>query len=252
MASQSNIEWTEFTWNPTTGCTKISAGCKFCYAERWALMHQKRGILQYQDGFLLTLAPSRLEEPLKLPGHRLIFVNSMSDLLHPDVPDEYLFRVFQVMNEATRHTFQVLTKRPERLLDLKKKVDLPDHVWIGVSVENAETVYRIRDLQKAGIKNSFISFEPLISAIPHINLLGIRWVIVGGESGPHIRPLLPEWVRQIRINCKAFDTPFFFKQWGAKRNNPDKGDPTLMKGHQYYAMGGCQLDGQIFRELPIF
>jgi protein gp37 len=250
MASLSNIEWTEFTWNPTTGCTKVSTGCKFCYAERWALMHQKREIFQYRDGFQLTLAPGRLEEPLKLPGRQLIFVNSMSDLLHPGVPDDYLIKVFQVMNEATRHTFQILTKRPERLLNLKNKVQFSDHIWMGVSVENADTVSRIIDLQKARIKNNFISFEPLISAIPDINLNGIGWVIVGGESGPYARPVLPEWVRDIKANCQAFDVPFFFKQWGSKRSNPNKADPTLVKGHRHYAMGGCQLNGQIFRELP--
>lgn len=250
MISPSNIEWTKFTWNPTTGCTKISAGCKFCYAERWAIMHKKRGIPQYKNGFEFSLAEGRLFDPIKLKGRQIIFVNSMSDLFHEDMPDEYLERVFKVMNQASEHTFQILTKRAERLIDLKRKVTISDNIWIGVSVENSDTIYRINELQKSSIKNSFISFEPLIGPILAPNLNGISWVIVGGESGVHARLMKPEWVRAIKEACETLDIPFFFKQWGSKKSNPDKKDSTLVKGHTYYAMGGCKLDGSISQVLP--
>jgi protein gp37 len=250
MASPSNIEWTNFTWNPTTGCTKVSAGCKHCYAERWATMHEKRGIKQYKHGFEFTLAENRLFDPLKLKGNQTIFVNSMSDLFHPNMPDEFLKKVFAVMNQASQHTFQILTKRSEKLLDLKNKVIISNNIWIGVSVENSDNLYRIKDLQKAQLKNSFISFEPLIGPILTPDLKGISWVIVGGESGVHARHMLIDWVFAIKDACEIFGVPFFFKQWGSKKSNPDNTDDTLLKRHPNYAMGGCKLEGVICQNLP--
>lgn len=217
MAIGSDIEWTESTWNPLTGCTKISPGCKHCYAERMALRLQSMGQPNYRNGFKLTLQPHALTLPLKWKRPQMIFVNSMSDLFHKDVPLEYIEQVFSVMQQASWHTFQVLTKRSGRLLELHTKLEWPRNVWMGVSVENAGYLSRIDHLRQTNAKVKFLSLEPLLGPLPNLNLEGIDWVIVGGESGPKARPMSRSWVTEIRDQCQEADIPFFFKQWGGVR-----------------------------------
>ena len=217
MAIQSSIEWTEATWNPVTGCTKVSAGCRHCYAERMALRLQAMGHPKYTNGFHLTLHEHMLDVPLKWKKPRMIFVNSMSDLFHEKVPLEFILRVFHTMREAPQHTFQVLTKRSSRLADLDPTLDWPDNVWMGVTVENSRCRFRIDHLQQTHARVKFLSLEPLLGPLPHLNLQGIDWVIVGGESGPHARPMRSDWVVQIRDHCLDVGVPFFFKQWGGTR-----------------------------------
>ena len=212
--SLSKIEWTESTWNPLTGCTKISPGCKNCYAERMAKRLKAMGQPNYASGFDLALHESALALPQSWKKPQMIFVNSMSDLFHENVPEAFVQRVFQSMREASWHTFQVLTKRSQRLLELNEAIDWPENVWMGVSVENADYVSRIRDLAATDAAVKFLSLEPLLGPIPKLPLDGIDWVIVGGESGPHARPMRGEWVLQIRDQCRAARVPFFFKQWG--------------------------------------
>jgi protein gp37 len=210
----SKIEWTESTWNPLTGCTKVSPGCKNCYAERMAKRLQAMGAEKYRNGFKLTLHEDVLEEPITWMKPQYIFVNSMSDLFHKDVPLNFIIRIFDVMRRADWHQFQVLTKRAERLLDLDTQIKWPDNVWMGVSVENSNYTYRIGLLHQTHATIKFLSLEPLLGPLPNLNLTGIDWVIVGGESGPHARPIKPEWVRDIRDQCLRAEVPFFFKQWG--------------------------------------
>lgn len=212
--AQSRIEWTESTWNPLTGCTKISPGCKHCYAERMAKRLQAMGQPNYINGFRLTMHEHVLEKPLEWKTPQFIFVNSMSDLFHKDVPLEFIQRTFSVMKRAYWHQFQVLTKRSERLAELSTYLEWADNIWMGVSVENKDYVYRIDDLRKTSAKIKFLSVEPLLGPIPKMNLKGINWVIVGGESGPGARPLEREWVIGIRDQCQKAQVPFFFKQWG--------------------------------------
>jgi protein gp37 len=214
MATKSSIEWTESTWNPLTGCTKISPGCKHCYAERMAKRLHAMGQPNYANGFKLTLHPQALEIPLGWKKPQMIFVNSMSDLFHKDVPVDFIQQVFDVMRRADWHRFQVLTKRAERLLEIDQQIDWPSNVWMGVSVENQDYKYRIDLLRQTHAKIKFLSLEPLLGPLPHLNLKGINWVIVGGESGPGARPVLEDWVIDIRDQCKARRVPFFFKQWG--------------------------------------
>jgi protein gp37 len=214
MANNSSIEWTETTWNPLTGCTKISPGCKHCYAERLAARLQAMGNANYARGFELTLHPHALELPLSWKRSRMIFVNSMSDLFHADVPEEYIQRVFDVMRQASWHTFQVLTKRSERLAEMSDRIAWPPNVWMGVSVETEQYAYRIDHLRQTGAHTRFLSLEPLLGPLPALDLAGIHWVIAGGESGPGARPMKPEWVAEIRGQCIAAGVPFFFKQWG--------------------------------------
>ena len=214
MAQKSSIEWTEATWNPVTGCTKISPGCKFCYAERMAKRLQAMGQKRYRNAFKLTLQPEALEAPLRWKKPRVIFVNSMSDLFHKEVPLNFIQRCFEVMEKASQHTFQVLTKRPERVVELADKLPWPDNVWMGTSVENRDYVWRIHELRKVPARIRFLSVEPLLGPIPALPVKDIHWVIVGGESGPGARPMQPEWVIQIRNRCQSFNVPFFFKQWG--------------------------------------
>jgi protein gp37 len=214
MAQKSKIEWTESTWNPVTGCTKISAGCKNCYAERMALRLKAAGSPNYANGFEVTLHEHALEIPLRWKKPRTIFVNSMSDLFHKDVPLGFISRVFEVMRRASGHRFQILTKRSQRLLELNCKLTWPQNVWMGVTAEDAECTFRIDDLRATGAAIKFISFEPLLGPIPGIDLQGIDWVIVGGESGPKARPMKPEWVTDIRDQSLSAGVPFFFKQWG--------------------------------------
>jgi protein gp37 len=214
MGEKSAIEWTEATWNPVTGCTKISPGCDNCYAERLALRLQAMGQPNYANGFALTLQERMLDLPLKWKTPQMIFVNSMSDLFHKDVPEEYIQRVFDVMRRASHHVFQVLTKRSQRLARLSHKLDWPPNVWMGVSVESAEYRFRINQLREAGAAVKFLSLEPLLGPLPSLDLCGIGWVIVGGESGPGARTMRREWVLDIRDQCKDAGIPFFFKQWG--------------------------------------
>lgn len=214
MATKSTIEWTESTWNPLTGCTKISPGCKHCYAERMAFRLQAMGQPNYRNGFRLTLHEHALAIPLSWKKPQIIFVNSMSDLFHKDVPTEFILKVFEVMRRAHWHTFQVLTKRSARLLELNSKIDWSPNVWMGVSVESDQYVSRIDHLRQTNAHIKFLSLEPLLGPLPRLNLNGINWVIVGGESGPGARPLEEEWVIDIRKQCRRVRVPFFFKQWG--------------------------------------
>lgn len=217
MAQKSDIEWTDATWNPVTGCSKISPGCKNCYAERMAKRLQAMGQPRYRNGFAVTLQPDVLEAPLRWRTSRLIFVNSMSDLFHEDVPADYIGAVFQTMEKASWHVFQVLTKRADRLEQLAPKLPWPSNVWMGVSVENADYTGRVRHLQRVPAAVRFLSVEPLLGPIPRLPLSGIHWVIAGGESGPHARPVEPAWIRGVRDQCLARKVPFFFKQWGGVR-----------------------------------
>jgi protein gp37 len=214
MAINSGIEWTETTWNPVTGCTKISPGCKNCYAERMAFRLQAMGQPNYRNGFQVTLHDRMLPLPLEWRKPRMIFVNSMSDLFHKDVPEEFIEKTFAVMRKASWHTFQVLTKRSDRLREIEEKIDIPENVWLGVSVECEDYLTRIDDLRAVNVSVKFLSLEPLIGPLPGLNLDGIDWVIVGGESGPGARPMQEEWVTDIRDICLAANVPFFFKQWG--------------------------------------
>lgn len=214
MATKSSIEWTESTWNPLTGCTKVSPGCKHCYAERMAKRLHAMGQPNYANGFKLTLHPQALEIPLSWKKPQMIFVNSMSDLFHKDVPVDFIQQVFDVMRRADWHTFQVLTKRSERLLELDPQIEWPDNVWMGVSVENQDYTFRIDHLRQTHARTRFLSLEPLLGPLPRLKLHRINWAIVGGESGPGARPILEEWVIDIRDQCLKAHVPFFFKQWG--------------------------------------
>jgi protein gp37 len=235
MAQKSTIEWTHSTWNPVRGCTKVSPGCKHCYAQTFA--ERWRGVEghPYEQGFDLRLVPEKLEEPLRWKTPRTIFVNSMSDLFHEDIPLEYIRRVFDVLVRAHWHTFQILTKRSERLRELASDLPWPQNVWQGVSVESQSYVDRIRDLREVPAAVRFLSLEPLLSAIPSLSLEGVDWVIVGGESGVRHRPMKPEWVRGIREQCLRRGVPFFFKQWGGRRPKAN----------------GRRLDGRTWDEMPI-
>ncbi|MGI8978197.1 MAG: DUF5131 family protein [Pirellulaceae bacterium] len=214
MALNSSIEWTEATWNPVTGCDKVSPGCKFCYAERMAMRLQAMGQPRYRNGFDVTLQEDVVELPLKWREPRVIFVNSMSDLFHKDIPAAFILRCFETMLRASQHTFQVLTKRPERARELAADLPWPANLWLGTSVESAKYVSRIHELQRVPAKIRFLSVEPLLGPIPRLPLSGIAWVIVGGESGPGARSMDSDWVRQIRDRCLTYSVPFFFKQWG--------------------------------------
>lgn len=212
--AQSSIEWTESTWNPLTGCTKISPGCKFCYAERMAKRLQGMGQPRYANGFKLTLHEDVLELPLSWKKPQLIFVNSMSDMFHEDVPAWFIQKTFDVMRRASWHQFQVLTKRSDCLLKMSPSIDWPDNVWMGVSVERQDYVARVDDLRKTRAAVKFVSLEPLLGPLSKIDLREIDWVIVGGESGPGARPMEEDWVLEIMTQCRKARTPFFFKQWG--------------------------------------
>ena len=212
----SQIEWTQSTWNPVTGCTKISEGCANCYAERMAKRLQAMGQANYTNGFNVTVHPHVLEHPLKWKKPQTIFVNSMSDLFHEDVPLEFIQQVFDVMTHASWHTFQILTKRAERLADLAPLLNWPENVWMGVTVENAACAGRIDNLRRVSAATRFLSLEPLLSPLPNLDLDGIDWVIVGGESGPGARPMAEPWATDLRDQCRRARVPFFFKQWGGK------------------------------------
>ena len=221
-ALRTSIEWTDATWNPVTGCTKVSPGCKHCYAEvmahRLQAMHQPT----YRNGFDVTLQPQSLRLPLKWKAPRTVFVNSMSDLFHEDVPLEYIQSVFDVMQRAHWHRFQVLTKRSDRLAEVASQLDWAPNIWMGVSVETSDYVRRIDDLRKTNARVRFLSLEPLLGPVESLDLHGIHWVIVGGESGPSARPMGVAWARSVRDQCVAAGVPFFFKQWGG-RNKKEAG-----------------------------
>lgn len=214
MATKSAIEWTESTWNPITGCTKISSGCKHCYAERMAKRLHAMGQPNYRNGFEVTCHPNVVGVPLKWKKPQMIFVNSMSDLFHNEVPAEFIDQIFSTMNQAHWHNFQVLTKRAGRLEKLANRFKWSSNIWMGVTVENADHVDRIDHLRSVPAALRFLSLEPLLGPLPDLNLQDIDWVIVGGESGPGARPMDPEWVTDLRDQCLAADVPFFFKQWG--------------------------------------
>lgn len=234
MATISNIEWTEATWNPVTGCTKISPGCKFCYAE--VMAHRLRAMAQprYRNGFEVTLQPDTVELPLRWRKPRTIFLNSMSDLFHSDIPDEYIERVFATMAKANWHTFQVLTKRSERLGQLSSRLPWPRNVWMGVSVEDQKRTARIADLVSTPAQVRFLSVEPMLEAIPDLPLNGVHWVIVGGESGRTPRAIDIAWARNIRDQCVRAGVAFFFKQWGGTNKK----------------RAGRVLDGQVWGQMP--
>lgn len=241
MAAQSNIEWTEHTWNPITGCTKVSAGCAHCYAETMAKRLKAMKAAGYENGFDLTLHPDRLGQPLLRKKPTLYFVNSMSDLFHEDVPDSFIDEVFDTISQTPRHTYQLLTKRASRLPDYFKSRTCPDNVWLGITVEDRASVNRIKHLQKVKATIRFISMEPLIENVGVVNLKGIHWVIVGGESGPKARPMMLQWAESIKAQCEKNSVAFFFKQWGGWSADGQKGS----KKHN-----GRILHGQTWDQMP--
>jgi len=234
MALHSAIDWTESTWNPITGCTRVSPGCAHCYAERMAKRLRAMGQPNYRNGFAVTLHEHALHLPLTWRKPQVIFVNSMSDLFHEDVPTDFIQDVFQVMRDAHWHVFQVLTKRSERLAQLNAELDWPANVWMGVSVEDEDRLYRIAHLRETSAAVKFLSLEPLLGPLPGLDLSEIDWAIVGGESGPKSRPMKEEWALEIRDKCLAAQVPFFFKQWGG--TNKKK--------------AGKVLAGRIWQEMP--
>jgi protein gp37 len=234
MATNSPIEWTDATWNPVTGCSKISPGCKHCYAERMANRLKAMGQKNYRNGFEVTLQPQMLELPLHWKTPKRIFVNSMSDLFHVDVPLSYIKDVFDVMRRAYWHQFQVLTKRAERIEELSPKLKWQPNIWMGVSVEYEEYLSRIDHLRKTGAHVKFLSLEPLLGPLPKMNLHGIDWAIVGGESGPGARSMNADWVTDIRDQCATADVAFFFKQWGGVQKKK----------------AGRELEGRSWDEMP--
>jgi protein gp37 len=232
--AKSAIEWTECTWNPVTGCTKISAGCRYCYAERMAVRLQAMGQPAYASGFELALHPEKLCQPLEWRKSSTIFVNSMSDLFHEDIPTEFIQDVFKTMREASWHRFQILTKRAERLEELDSVVEWPENVWMGVTVERQDYAARVDHLRGCGAQTKFLSCEPLLGPLHSLDLTGIDWVIVGGESGPSSRPMDPAWVRDLRDQCTGASVPFFFKQWGGRNKKK----------------AGRNLDGRLWSQTP--
>ncbi len=234
MAANSPIEWTKSTWNPVTGCTKVSTGCKHCYAERMALRLQSMGQPNYVEGFKLAIHRQVLDLPLRWKRPQTIFVNSMSDLFHEEIPLSFIIEVFDVMRCATWHNFQILTKRSRRLMELSPELEWPENVWMGVSVENVDYIYRIHHLRSTGASVKFLSLEPLLGPLQNLDLSGIDWVIVGGESGPMARPIDKAWVIDIRDQCQQAAVPFFFKQWGGAKKKKM----------------GRLLDGRTWDELP--
>jgi protein gp37 len=244
MGDRSSIEWTEATWNPTTGCDRISPGCDNCYALSLAKRLKAMGVAKYQNdgdprtsgpGFAITCHAEALDVPRQWRAGRTIFVNSMSDLFHDEVPLEFIQRVFGVMAETPQHRYQVLTKRTHRLARVAPQLPWPDHVWIGVSIETARYTFRVRHLQRVPAAVRFLSCEPLLGPVGELDLRGIHWVIAGGESGVNARPMLLPWVTEIRDQCRDADVPFFFKQWGGRTPKA----------------GGRDLDGRTWDEMPL-
>ena len=243
VSTRSGIEWTETTWNPTTGCDRVSPGCDNCYALTLAKRLQAMGQPKYRNdgdprtsgpGFALTLHPDTLEAPYRWRAPKLIFVNSMSDLFHPQVPLDFIRQVFDVMTDTPRHTYQILTKRSQRLAALAPELDWPNNVWMGVSVENTRYAFRVNHLRTVPAAIRFVSAEPLLGPLPNLDLTGIHWLIVGGESGPRARPMQESWALDLRDQCANAKVPFFFKQWGGFTPKA----------------GGRQLDGAFHDEMP--
>ena len=235
MAEKSLIEWTDSTWNPVTGCTKVSPGCKNCYAERLALRLQAAKNPSYEKGFQVNIHEHLLNLPLTWRKPKQIFVNSMSDLFHEDISEEFILRVFNIMNQAYWHRFQVLTKRSERLFELNNKLPWSANIWMGVSVENSDYIFRVEHLRSTGARVKFLSLEPLLGPISSIDLSGIDWVIVGGESGPKARPMELSWVNSLLNDCQELQVPFFFKQWGGVNKKK----------------AGRVLNGKLWYQLPL-
>ncbi len=233
--AQSSIEWTEMTWNPTTGCDKVSAGCKYCYAEVMTRRLQAMGIDKYKDGFELRIHEDALLIPFEWRKPKVVFVNSMSDLFHKDVPLSFIQKVFEVMNKTPQHTYQVLTKRAERLYELHDKLNWATNIWMGVSVENEKVMDRIDFLRETNAKVKFLSCEPLIGSLPNMNLENIQWLIAGGESGRKARPMKEAWVWDIRQQCAEQGVAFFFKQWGGVNKKKT----------------GRELGGRTYDEMPV-
>ncbi len=234
MAQFSSIEWTEATWNPVTGCSKVSAGCLNCYAERMAKRLKAMGVARYSDGFKVRIHNDLVEVPFKWKSPRVIFVNSMSDLFHEEVPNDFVKTIFEVMNSCPQHTFQVLTKRSDRLNELSNQLRWTHNIWMGVTVENQDLTYRIKDLVKTNARVKFVSCEPLLGPIKRMPLKNIDWIIVGGESGPHSRVMEKQWAISILNQCIKQNIPYFFKQWGGTRKNAK----------------GRILEGKIWDEMP--
>ena len=234
MSLSSKIEWTEATWNPVTGCTKCSAGCEHCYAATLAKRLQAMGNIRYKNGFDVTIHRDLFNRPLEWKKSKMIFVNSMSDIFHEQISDEIILELFQIMNRATWHTFQVLTKRPKRLVELSHRITWTPNIWMGVTVENVDAINRCEKLKKCDANTKFISAEPLLESINTIDLTGINWLIVGGESGAGCRPLDKQWVIELRDLAQMHNVPFFFKQWGGF----------------HHSTAGCELDGKIYKEFP--
>lgn len=243
MTTRSKIEWTEHTWNPVTGCTKISPGCKHCYAETLARRLKAMGARGYENAFKLTLQPTRLRDPIKRRKPTIYFVNSMSDLFHEKVPFEYVDAVFDTINAAPQHRYQILTKRPERMAEYFDSRPVPSQAWLGTSVENRKHgLPRISMLRRIRAQIRFLSIEPLLEDLGSFDLAGISWVIVGGESGPRARPMRPEWARSIKQQCETNDIPFFFKQWGSY------GEDGIRRSK---SSNGRTLDKQTWDDLPV-
>ncbi|KQB44382.1 Bacteriophage protein gp37 [Flavobacterium daejeonense] len=240
--AQSNIEWTEMTWNPTTGCDKITAGCKFCYAEIMSKRLQAMGVEKYKDNFEVRIHEEALKIPYTWKNSKVVFVNSMSDLFHKDIPLEFIKKVFKVMNNNPQHVFQVLTKRAERLQELHQELKWTHNIWMGVSVENDKVKDRIDFLRETNAKVKFLSLEPLIGPLPNLNLNKIDWVIVGGESGHRPRPMDAEWVIDIQEQCKKNEVAFFFKQWGGKNK---KANGRILNGRTYDEMPEIELQHSV-------
>lgn len=235
MATNSHIEWTDMTWNPVTGCTKVSQGCKHCYAARLAHRLHAMGLDRYRNEFQVTLHPDLIDLPLRWKRPRMVFVNSMSDLFHEDIPTEFIVQIFNTMQKTPQHTYQILTKRSERLRNVASLLNWPANVWMGVSVEDSRVMNRIHDLVATPAMVKFLSCEPLIGPLSCLPLANIDWVIVGGESGPKARAMQAEWVTQILDQCRSSDVAFFFKQWGGTRKSKT----------------GRTLHGRTYDEFPI-
>lgn len=240
--AQSSIEWTEMTWNPTTGCSKISAGCKFCYAEIMSKRLQAMGVEKYKDNFEVRIHPEALKIPYTWKSSKVVFVNSMSDLFHEDIPLDFIQQVFKVMNENPQHVFQVLTKRAERLLELHNELKWTHNIWMGVSVENDKVRNRIDSLRQTNARVKFLSLEPLLGPLKNLNLINIDWVIVGGESGHKPRKMSPDWVLEIHEQCLEYKVAFFFKQWGGKNK---KASGRILNGRTYDEMPEIELQRSV-------
>ncbi len=248
--STTSIEWTEITWNPTTGCSKVSEGCRNCYAEVLSNRLRAMGHTKYKNGFKLTLHSKSLEEPYSWKSPKIVFVNSMSDLFHEDIPLSNIKTIFRIMNDTPMHTYQILTKRSKRLLEIANEFEWTENIWMGVTIESNNVINRIIDLQQTPAYFRFLSLEPLIGPIDDLDLNTINWVIVGGESGPKARPVKLEWIDNIYNLCRNYNVPFFFKQWGKSKFNSNPFDPTIQKNHPDHAKGGCEFRGRIYKEFP--